>query len=126
MPVMSECRSMLLSLSNYQAYKFTLPDSLSSISTESSDFNKAVYFRCNNGTTQSVSLAIVCEDHGSKYACSHANQEGFDIKKDDKGLNMLTGQEVDRTVVYFKMLEVYEVECLNPPKQPEIPEPEAK
>jgi hypothetical protein len=28
--------------------------------------------------------------------------------------------------VYFKMLEVYEVECLNPPKQPEIPEPEAK
>ncbi len=53
---------------------------------------------------------------------SYTNRKAFNITTDSQGRNILTAEE-DGTDVYFKMLEIYEVDCLKPAKQPEIPKP---
>ena len=58
--------------------------------------------------------------YGNKDALSNANQQGFNVTIDSKGRNMLTGHNKDGKRVSLNLLEVFEVECLNPPKKPEM------
>ncbi len=112
MPLMSECRSTLFSVSNSNSFPFTLPDTHQSLTTYDGRW-KGVYFCCNGGYS---GLAIVNNNYGNKYACSCANKEGFQVNVDSQGTNILTGQKEDGGNVHLKMLEVYEIECLDPPK----------
>ncbi len=124
MPLMSECRSTLFSVSNSKSFPFTLPDTHQSLATGNDQGSwKDVYFCCNGGDS---GLGISNSYDGNKYAYSYANEEGYQVNVDSQGTNILTGQTEDGVVgrVSLKMLEVFEVECINPPKQPEIPEPE--
>ncbi len=52
--------------------------------------------------------------------CSHAYQQGYNVSKDG-GKNMLTGVYRDGEYKYLKNLEIFVVECINPPKQLDIP-----
>ena len=110
---MSECRSTLFSVSNSNSFPFTLPDTHQSLETEDWGWRKGVYFCCNGGEP---GLGIVNYNDGRKYAYSYANKEGYQVNVDSQGTNILTGQKEDGDTVSLKMLEVYEIECLNPPK----------
>jgi hypothetical protein len=114
---MSECRSTLFSVSNSNSFPFTLPDTHQSLVTGSWGWYKEVYFCCNAGWPE---LGIRNRNNGKKYAFSCANKEGYQVNVDSQGTNILTGYK-DEENVYLKMLEVYEIECLSPPKQPDIP-----
>jgi hypothetical protein len=119
MPLMSECRSTLFNVSNSSSFPFTLPDTHQSLATWDWGDRKVVYFCCNGGDYSC--LAIVNYNDGDKYAWSYANLEGYQVNVDSQGTNILTGYK-DGAVVFLKMLEVYEIECLNPPKLPDLPE----
>ena len=70
MPLMSECRSTLFSVSNSNSFPFTLPDTHQSLRTEDWGDRKGVYFCCNGGSS---GLAIRNDNDGDKYAYSYAN-----------------------------------------------------
>ena len=55
---------------------------------------------------------------GNKYVESAANKEGFKITLNGNYENMLIGPTDDTERVKLKILEVYEVECYDPAKQP--------
>ncbi len=73
------------------------------------------------GNDEMPGLAIINYDNASKWAMSCANKDGYNVDKDSQGTNILTGHNEDGGDVYFKILEIFEVECINAPKQPEIP-----
>ncbi len=53
-----------------------------------------------------------------KWANSNANKDGFKVTNDNEGRNLLTGQLKDgnNENVHLKMIEIYEVKCIVPPK----------
>ncbi len=113
MPVMSDCGSKLLSVSNLQKFAFTLPDTNSSVKTEDGMGWKTVLF-CSNGSE--LGFGIHNDNDGDKWVWSHANEEGYNVSIDSQGKNILTGEQKGGTSVSLKMLEVFEVECLQPAK----------
>ena len=126
MPLMSECRSTLFSVSNSNSFPFTLPDTHQSLETRDRGGWKGVYFCCNGGYS---GLGIENDNDGDKRAYSYANKEGYQVNVDSQGTNILTGQKTNGFGgrVSLKMLEVYEIECKVPANQPPIPpEPEQK
>ncbi len=116
MPVMSECGTILLSLSNYQTFAFTKQETHSSVATGDLGLrwrDKSVGFLTNEGM---AGLGIINTYKGEKYAFSRANQLGYNVTIDDEGRNMLTGHEEDGGTVKLKMIEVYKIECKKPPE----------
>jgi hypothetical protein len=77
-----------------------------------------LYFSTNGGD---IGLAILNNSKVEVRAYSNANLDGFNVTLDSKGRNILTGHQEDGEEVILKALEIFEIECLNPPKQPEIP-----
>jgi hypothetical protein len=54
-------------------------------------------------------------DDGPKCTCSHAKKAGYNVTLDSQGRNMLTGRKDDGDSLDLYILEIFEVECLNPP-----------
>ncbi len=105
-------------MSNHQKFTFKKADTHSSVETFEGG-EKGVYFNANGSNTE---FAISVFNFGDKLAYSYAEQQGYNVSLDNKGRNQLTGHIEDGGWVFLKILEVFEVECLNPPKQPEKPE----
>ena len=59
---------------------------------------------------------MILHHNGDIFAYSCDNKEGYNVTIDSQGTNMLTGCNENGGDVYLKMLEVYEIECLDPPK----------
>ena len=70
MPLKSECRSTLFSVSNSNSFPFTLPDTHQSLMAIDWWWRKGVYFCCNG---EDVGLVIINDKYGSKNAWSYAN-----------------------------------------------------
>ena len=120
---MSECNSMLLSLTNKLTFAFTHPQTNSSVETSDNEICNEIYKVVNFGNNGSDELYIWNCSYGSKYVYSYSNREGYKITVDNQGTNHLTGAKQDGYTghVDLKMIEIYEIECKVPPKQPKIP-----
>ncbi len=83
MPIMSECNSMLLSLTNKLTFTFTQPQTKKSVKTSDYGWTKFVVFD-NDGKEE---LEICNENDGSKRVYAYYNREGYKITVDNQGTN---------------------------------------
>ncbi len=90
------------------------PPGLPSLFTRQADW--ATYVSFVTGAYQ-PELGIFARNNGIKSAESRAYMEGYKIPIDDQGRNVLTGHDKNGEEVPLKILEVYEIECIFPPKQ---------
>ena len=122
MPIMPDCSSILFSLTNLVSFPFLFSSTHSSVQTYDHIEGKCVNVSIETIDSQ---LSIGTSNFGNTYICSFPNLEGYGIGLDGEGMNALTGGMTGfEGTLHLKMLEIYEVECINPPMQPHIPSEE--